>query len=213
MPAARVREHYAELAAAARPRVVAQRRAVALGELPRDIESEARAAGLPREERLEDLVHVARPDARAAIGDLEKGPTRGFDVAAAELDRDRAGRRARVLDRVVAQVPDDLMQVRRVHLGLDVDRRARYRDGALVELERLHELAREVLEPGQDLQPLGLRLLAARQREHALDDLTHAPRVHADDVGEPLAVGADPRRFREQLARMAHRADRVADLV
>src|SRR6516225_5878306 len=106
MPTARVREHDAELAAAARPRVVAQRRAVALGELPGDIEAETRAAGLPGKERLEDLVHVARPDSRAAICDFEKRPARGLEIAAAELDRNRAGRRARVFDGVVAEVPD-----------------------------------------------------------------------------------------------------------
>src|SRR6185295_2628822 len=109
MPAARIGEHYAELAAATRPRVVTERRAVALGELPRDIEAETRPAGLPREERLEDLVDVARLDTRSPVTDLEEGSARGLDIAAADLDRDCAGRRARVLDRVVAEIPDDLM--------------------------------------------------------------------------------------------------------
>ena len=52
--------------------------------------------------------------------------------------------------------------------------------GALVELERLHELAREILDPRDELQALGMRRLAARQREHALDDLAHAARVRRE---------------------------------
>ena len=102
----------------------------------------------------------------------------------------------------------------RIHPHLDVGvRPGRERDGAFVELERLHELAREVLDPRDELQAFRVRRFAPRQREHALDDLAHAPRVHANDVGEPVLVLSHARRLREQLTGMAHRAERIADLV
>ena len=56
----------------------------------------------------------------AAIRDLEIRPARRLEDAAGDLDGDRAGRDARVLDGVVAEVPEDLVQVRRIHAHFDI---------------------------------------------------------------------------------------------
>ena len=73
------------------------------------------------------------------------------------------------------------MEVSRVHAHFDIGCSSGEAHGALVQLERLHELAREILDPRDELQALGMRgVFAARQREHAFDDLAHAARVRRE---------------------------------
>ena len=54
---------------------------------------------------------------------------------------------------------------------------------------------------------------ATRQLQHVLDDAAHAFGVVADDLRQPPVFGGNGRRFRQQLAGVAHRADGRADLV
>src|SRR6185295_227304 len=124
-------------------RLVTQRRAVTLRELARYIEAEAGAPGLSRVERLEDLFHLVGFDAGTAVRDVEKLSARLLEQAAGDLDSDGPGLRTRVLDRVVAEVPQNLMQVGWVHSHLDLGCAFHDRHRALIELERLDELACE----------------------------------------------------------------------
>ena len=75
------------------------------------------------------------------------------------------------------------------------------------------ELVAESREPVGEDQALGPRVLAARHRHDVFDDLPHAIAVGAHDLGQPLVFGGQRRRFAEQLRRVAHGADGIADLV
>ena len=89
------------------------------------------------------------------------------------LDADAAGL-GRVLDGVIAQVPEDLAQVAPVHADFQVVGDLADGQFAFLQLERPGELVREFLEPGSELQPLRAAGVAARQLQHILNDVTDA---------------------------------------
>ncbi len=136
-----------------------------------------------------------------------------LEQTAAQIDGNGAGGFARILHGVVAEVPDDLMQMRRIHAHDDIGRDVRAAHRTLEELERLLELAAKLVEPRSQLDLLRLRLLATREREHALHNLAHTRGIDANDVGQSLLRSVDLGRFRKQLTRMTHGADGVTDLV
>src|SRR4029077_11510557 len=108
-----------ENATAARARLVQQRRAVGLRELTREEQAEARAAP-GAEERLEDALDDLGSHSLPAIGDLEIGAGVGGHAAVSYLDRTRGVVTHRVLQGVVAQVPQDLPQLVRIRTHLEV---------------------------------------------------------------------------------------------
>ena len=75
------------------------------------------------EERLEDAFGVGRRDARAAIQHFQQRPFRGGDAAGADLDRRHWHRFAAVLQCVLAQIPQQLMQMRGIDAHFEVRRR------------------------------------------------------------------------------------------
>ena len=98
-----------------RARLIEERRAVALRQLAGEKQPEARAAPAAVE-RLEDPLGVLGRYAAAAIGDLaETGAHAARHAAVAYLDRPVRAVADRVLERVLAQVPDDLAQL----VGID----------------------------------------------------------------------------------------------
>src|SRR5262245_47644867 len=119
LPALRVREDDAEDASAAIARLVDEQGAVALRELARDEEPEPRAAGARCEEGLEDPVADGRVDAGAAVQHLEERAVAAREPPDAEFDlvfRDLH----RVAERVLAEVPQDLAQVRGIDAHLEL---------------------------------------------------------------------------------------------
>src|SRR5258708_12571567 len=60
---------------------------------------------------------------------------------------------------------------------------------------------------------LELRRLPLREAQYVVDDIADRSGIRPDDLREALVLARHGRRFREQLARVAHGANRVSDLV
>jgi hypothetical protein len=102
--------------------------------------------------------------------------------------------------------------VARVHQDLEPGRRGQQQPARL-QLQRAGELAGEVLEPRPELEAFRTARFPPGQLQHVVDDLAHALGVRADDLGQPHVFRAQRFRFGEELPGVAHRADRVANLV
>src|SRR6185503_9742716 len=206
LPALRIREHDPEDAPAAGARLVDEQCAVALGKLAGDEKAETRAARARGEEWLEDAVADGRVDARAAIQHLEERSVAAREPANAQLDlvfRDLH----RVAERVLAEVPQDLAQVRGIHAHLELGIRHFRHELCRVVAARTDEFLREVRDPVGERHPLGSRGLAARELLHVADDRADTFGVRLDDIAEAPAALGDVRIFAEELRGMADRAD------
>ena len=90
-----------------------------------------------------------------------------------------------------------------------LDAQARSREPCIVSQNSVAEL----LDPLGERQPLEPRLAALGELQHVVDDGADAVRVAADDLREPPVLRGELLGFGQQLRRMAHRADGIADLV
>src|SRR3569833_2853471 len=113
----------------------------------------------------------------------------------------------------MAEIPEDLMQLLRVHahhrvgwIHLEGDE---FRTDVLCEAE----VADELLEPRFQRELLRTRTLSAAQLQDVFVDGVHAARMLAYDLGEAHVAFGELRRLREQLSRVTDRAERIADLV
>src|SRR6185503_251156 len=104
--------------------------------------------------------------------------------ARAQLDRRVVVAAAAVLERVLAQVPQQLVQVRGIDAYIELAGRIAQTDRALVDLGGLVELGEEFAEPASQLDALGPRRVPPRQLQHVIDDGADALAVAGDDVGE-----------------------------
>src|SRR5262245_12952740 len=198
LPALRVREYDAEDAAASRARLVDEKGAVALGELAGNEEAKARAARARREERLEDAIADRRIDAGTAVEDFEERAVAAGEPSDADLHlvfRDLH----RVAEGVFAEIPQDLVQVRRVDPHFELRVR-----GVRLQLARLvaagaDEFLREVGEPFGERHSLGPRALAAGELLYVADDRADPFGVGLDDVAETAAGLRDAGVLAEEL--------------
>ena len=99
--------------------MVTQPGLVAFTDFTRDIETESGAAASGGEERLENLVNHLRGYTRAIIQNIELRCTGGGIADCLQPDVNRGVRLAMVYG-VLAQVPDHLVQLARIHVGLQV---------------------------------------------------------------------------------------------
>src|SRR5579883_1260632 len=164
LPASRVCEYQPKNAAAAVTRLIEQRGAIGLGQLPRQEEPEAGPL-TAAEERLEDAVHVLPRHPGAPVGHLEeRTPVRG-QAAAAHLDgivgAERLAVRISVAHGILAEIPYDLPQLARVEADLDLDGRPAHPQPLARPLHGLAELVAKLLAPGQQRQALHAGLLPA----------------------------------------------------
>ncbi|MCE3286373.1 MAG: hypothetical protein K0R70_2629, partial [Steroidobacteraceae bacterium] len=168
-----------------------------------------------REERFEDPFGLRRVDTGPTVDDLQERALRGSDAPGTQFNGRRAGRRVPVTQRIVAEVPEHLVQVRRVELHFERTRRRGHVDvkAVRVDLQRLDVLAHEAAEPLDRVEAFLPRRVPSRQLQHVLDDLAHAEAVLLDDLGQVPVLGRQVRRITQQLAGVAHRADRIADFV
>src|SRR5713101_6961521 len=170
-----------------------------LGDPARDGEAEAGALagarGIRSVEAFEDPLAVLELDSRPVVPDDESRPT-GVDL---ETSRDR---RARVLERVVEQDPQELAQ--RVLVShdagvdhLDLERALRMDGGGLpghVDDDRAEVYWRELeAKPG----------VGTRQREHAIDEPTHAHAFLGDVGGGRKSHRLGDRRTMREQPRVA----------
>ena len=167
------------------------------------------------EERLEDALGVRRRDARAAIQHLEERPVRGGDAAGAHLDWRHRRRRAAVLQRVLAQIPQQLVQVRGIDAHVEVVRRR-----SSMRIALLVDLARSGGTPPGNPRSQPLSSMRSGRVESRRDScstllmmvLTRSPLLVMMSVRR-RSCGRQRGDSRQQLRRVAHRADRIADLV
>ena len=130
----------------------------------------ALAAG---KKRFKDAVDRLQIDARSAIGDFEVGAVAGAQPAKLYLEADPAARFA-VLERVLAQIPNDLVKVAGIEADFQIVRPFDESDTRSWHLHGLAEFAQEILDPITDGQARGSGCLAARELQHVVDDGAHA---------------------------------------
>src|SRR4029077_6663176 len=122
----RIGEDQPEDTASAAARLVEERRSVRLRELTGEKQSQTGAASAAVE-RVEDALGVLRRHARPPVGDLQERACARRHAPISYLDTLSGVVPCGVLERVVAQVPDDLPQLVRVDTHVDV-RRTSIRD-------------------------------------------------------------------------------------
>ena len=144
LPALRIAEDHAKDTASAPPRLIQQNGTVQLAQLSGDEQAEARAALGTGKERLEDAICRLALDARSAICDLQIRPITRGEPTELDFDFDSVASLA-VLDRIVAKVPNDLMQMARIEAHLEVVRAGLYPYGSARDLHGLAELGQEFL--------------------------------------------------------------------
>src|SRR6185312_4477612 len=176
LPASRICEYQPKNAAAAVTRLIEQRGAIGLGQLPGQKETQSRSPATG-EEGLEDAVNVLPLHPWAPVRHLEIGAAVRRQASATHLDR-RVGAgglavRVSVPHRILAEIPHDLPQLARIEAHLDLGSRAAHPQPLARPLHGLTELLAEFLAPGLQRQLLETRFLTARQPEHAVDDAAH----------------------------------------
>ena len=115
--------------------------------------------------------------------------------------------------RVLAQVPDDLVQLARIDQRLELGSGDLQLEARRVALRGRAEFLAKARAPLAEPQALGARGFAARELQHVLDDRADALGVAADDLGHAQLGRPESLGLAQQLRRVAHGADRVADLV
>ena len=215
-PALRIGEHDAENATAAGPRLVEQQWRRCVWQSSREMKRPRPVPPAPaREERLEDSLGVlgSMPWPRSATS--RNGRPRGSRRPMRSSTAIAPAAALAVLDRVVAQVPEDLVQVRRVDTALR--RRASRDERSTAPLVRARSVcANSSRNPSTQARAAGApgRVVSRRDsRQHVLDDLADAVAVLRDDVRQPLVFARSARRLARAAGGVAHRADRIADLV
>ena len=146
------------------------------------------------------------------VQDLEVGLPGTPGPAGLQLYQYAAGF-ARVLDRIIAKIPEHLAQVARVHSNFDTGLRPRHRQFAFLQFQCARELLGEVPEPRFEFEPFRAAGLAPGELQHVFDDHADALGVGPDDLGQPQVVVAQRVGFGQQLTGVAHCPDRVADFM
>src|SRR6266513_1618032 len=171
-------------------------------------EPKARALGLRGEEGLEHMGEVAGRDAGAGIAHPElqavAGRLGGPDAQLAPL-----GHR---VDGVEAEVPDDLLELLRIHAPGDRGRELPH-DLETAGPRAMLEEHEGLLQGVGDVDGLEGQRRRARVLEEALDDLVQPLGFAHDDLREPVARLAGGGGPREHLDRARERRQWVADLV
>src|SRR5689334_22336211 len=119
-PAFGVAEHESEQTAAAGAWLIKESSAIGLRKLACEEQTQARTALIAGEEGLENLFAMLNRNSRPAVGHLEKRPRCRGHASHPQLDDFGFRFMGAVLHRVFAEVPDDLPQLRRVHLDFHV---------------------------------------------------------------------------------------------
>ncbi len=132
---------------------------------------------------------------------------------AAQLDLGIARIGPAVPQPVLAEIPEHLVQLTGVHAHLHVRRADLHGDRLRVDCLAARELLHELLEPILEIEQLGTGPIATAQLQDVLDDPVHALRVLMNNLRHTLARRLHGAGLRQQLARMADGAQRVADLV
>ena len=141
-----------------------------------------------REERLENPLGIGRCDARARdrrpagrVGRRRRG------ARSAARSAPRPAMRQRMRHAVLAQVPDDLVQLAAIDAHLDVFG-GRIDDAAAArQLQRVAEFVAKALSQAASISRLRPRRLAPRELQDVVDDAADAGRVALHD----LASGGD----------------------
>src|SRR5580704_8812893 len=195
------------------------RAAVLVDDAMRDREAQARALGLRRVERDEQLLQAVARDAdagvaKANLAELAVAESRAPPACGQDLERAAVGHR---LQCVLGEVEKNLQQ----RLGIAGDHR-QLLVGAYAELdvldrlliEQLHGLADDLVEIDL-VAVVGARPLGARVVEEPRHDVVQPVRLFDDDVEELGVLGARTRAIagHEELRGAFDRAERVADLV
>ena len=146
-PPIRIGENDPEDAAPGLAIAVDEGSAIKLAQLTGNIQPQPRAPASRRKERFEYLVRGSGIDAMALVEHLKERLTRPATPPGLQFDQDAAGF-TRILDRVVAEVPQDLAQVTGIHAGFQVVGDVADRELSFLQLQGAHEFEGEVLDSG-----------------------------------------------------------------
>ena len=173
---------------------VLEHRLVGLAELPGDVEPEAGALALGREERLEEVLHRLGGEPRPAVADLEVGPLGpGTHPGPQAQQRARGG----VAQSVLTEVVDDLLEQvdSKYRLVLFAAKRARQINAYYAQLgEGLLESVGPLVETMPQEKPLSiaLREVQAGQLQYTEIDPAAEAAARAEAFSDPDFTLTDP---------------------